>query len=309
MDVSVLICTWNNSARLAVTLEALTKCIRPPGLRWQVVVVNNRCTDDTDQVVRAFTGRLPLVGVFEPEQGLSHARNAGLRAASGKLVLFTDDDVRPYPDWLSAYWTSYQEKGSRCYYGGPVEPEFEADNFDRDLLPLAPYSVRGLDWGTEARALRPRELFIGPNWACPAEAVRKVGGFDPRLGLNSSRSTLCVAEETDLMRRLQRAGLAAWYVPGARLRHFVPAPKCTLEHIAERIAAGAAYRAERWLDYSNGTTILGVPLRLGRELLAAWVKWAGRRASGQKGYPEYIRWRRALGSLRGVRKRSRGTAA
>lgn len=112
MDLSVLMCTWNNCRRLAMTLEALARCAIPKGIGWEVVLVNNHCTDATDEVARVFQQRFPLRYVMEPEQGMSRARNAGLRAASGRLLVFTDDDVMPYRDWLCVLWFAYQEKPS-----------------------------------------------------------------------------------------------------------------------------------------------------------------------------------------------------
>jgi glycosyltransferase involved in cell wall biosynthesis len=48
MDISIVIPTWNNCRRLAQTLSALCGCDVPPALEWELVVVNNQCTDDTN---------------------------------------------------------------------------------------------------------------------------------------------------------------------------------------------------------------------------------------------------------------------
>ena len=84
--VSVVLCTWNNAKRLAITLDAISKCAFD--MKWELVVVNNNCSDETDQVVEACREKLPIVYVHETRQGLSRARNAGLSAASGELVVF-----------------------------------------------------------------------------------------------------------------------------------------------------------------------------------------------------------------------------
>ena len=82
MNVSVIICTWNNCRRLAITLDAISQCVIPPNLQWELVLVNNNCTDETQRVAREFANKLPLVYVEEPQQGLSRAKNKGLRVAS-----------------------------------------------------------------------------------------------------------------------------------------------------------------------------------------------------------------------------------
>ena len=48
--VSVAICTWNRSAVLGLTLDQLTRLRVPADVEWELLVVNNNCTDDTDAV-------------------------------------------------------------------------------------------------------------------------------------------------------------------------------------------------------------------------------------------------------------------
>jgi hypothetical protein len=51
MHVTVAICTWNRAGLLAQTLEQMRQLVIPPGVTWELIVVNNNCTDDTDQVI------------------------------------------------------------------------------------------------------------------------------------------------------------------------------------------------------------------------------------------------------------------
>jgi glycosyltransferase involved in cell wall biosynthesis len=305
MDVSVLICTWNNSRRLAITLGALGRCQIPEGLEWEVVVVNNNCTDDTDECIRQFASSLPIVHVHEPQQGLSRARNAGLAAATGSLILFTDDDVKPAPAWVAGYWNAFQEKRSGFYFGGPLRSEFEGTKPDAELLSLAPPSVRGLELGTSPTTLESRQFFVGPNWACPADVLRKVGAFDVRKGLDPSSGKVLVGEETDLMNRLNESGLRGWYLPESGVIHMVPAEKCSLEHVADRA------EAHRFNQISNspgiqarGHIIFGAPQWTYRATAMAWVKWLWARARGKPAYREYVEFREMVGTIRGFRART-----
>jgi glycosyltransferase involved in cell wall biosynthesis len=305
MNVSVIICTWNNAPRLATTLEAFQKCNVAGGIRWELIVVNNNCSDETDETIEAFAHALPIVHVREPRQGLSHARNAGLQAASGQLALFTDDDVKPVSKWIDAYWECFLSKPAGHYFGGPVESEFESAPPDPELIPLAPHSVKGLDLGTEARPLLTHEFFIGPNWACPTQAARTAGGFDPAKGLNPARSKVRVGEETDLMSRLKRLGLSGWYVPKAKIIHTVPAAKCTLAHIAERAEAYGEYAAAQYAERETAACSRSrPPMWMYRMALEYWVKWLSEKALGRKGYVNYIAWREMLGRIRAFRAMS-----
>ena len=88
MRLTVAICTWNRSALLDRTLAEFRKLTIPPGLDWELIVVNNNSTDDTDRVIAAHTGALPIVRILESKQGHCHARNTAVAAARGQLRTF-----------------------------------------------------------------------------------------------------------------------------------------------------------------------------------------------------------------------------
>ena len=149
MDISVILCTHNSDNRLRTTLESFCQLNRPEGVEWELVAVDNNSTDRTEKVIRTFEGRLPIDYVYEPEQGKSRALNTGVDVAQGELIVFTDDDVKPTPDWLGAYWEAYQKRPEGYYFGGPIDCEYEGDSPDDDLLQAAPPSVSGMDYGSE----------------------------------------------------------------------------------------------------------------------------------------------------------------
>lgn len=251
MDLSLIISTWNNAERLRDTLADLARCEVEAGVRWELVLVNNACTDATDAVAEAFAGRLPMRYLHEPRAGKSRAQNLALAQAGGGLIVFTDDDVYLPMDWLMCYWRAYRASPGRCFWGGSVRSHFEGTPPEPALRRIAPPSVAGLELGSRARALSEGEDFIGANWAVPAAALAEVGGFDPTMGLNAHPGRLTVGEETDLMRRLRRAGWEARYLPEAWLEHRVPASKCTREHIVARCVA--AFRDEAVQRYGSAS--------------------------------------------------------
>ena len=309
VGLSIILCTWNNATRLGTTLDAIARCFVPDSLFWELVLVNNNCTDHTDEVVARFTGSLPIRYVREPRQGLSCARNAGLKVASGRLILFTDDDVIPGPGWIAEYWKAFQARPSGYYFGGPLESEFEADAPDEELLRVAPPSVKGLGWGPSERELAPGEKFVSANWACPREALDAAGNFDTRFGLDPSSKLVRVGEESELMRRLQEAGWRSWYLPAARLRHFVPAQKSNLRHIVERREASRFCVAA--FD-SAGVPLGRRPLvtytRVVLGIVIWWLSWSYARSRGRNAHVEYVRLRRMIGRMRGIRHRRRAAA-
>jgi glucosyl-dolichyl phosphate glucuronosyltransferase len=313
MDVSVILCTWNNCRRLTITLGALRRCIIPANLNWELVLVNNSCTDETPSVAREFARHLPLLYVEEPRQGLSRARNTGTAAASGRLIVFTDDDVRPCPEWLVTYWDAYQERPVGFYFGGPITCEYETRPED-EVLRVAARSVTGVDWGSEAKVLPRTEPFLGANWACPADALRSAGGFDDRLGLDGSLGRRRVGEEFDLLDRLRGLGMAAWYLPRARVVHFVPKEKCGIEHVGAGAEAHGRYslHASAALPFQDRLNLrprpdgrdrmlAGVPWRVYLHLVALGFRWCLARVGGRKAYEEYALIRFCIGAMREYR--------
>ncbi|MDW8444478.1 MAG: glycosyltransferase family A protein [Acetobacteraceae bacterium] len=101
LPVSIVVCTRNRAESLGRTLAALARLEVAPLPAVELLVVDNGSTDGTAEVVRAaqVSFPYPLRLVPCPEKGLSRARNAGVLAARHDLVLFTDDDCLPEPDW------------------------------------------------------------------------------------------------------------------------------------------------------------------------------------------------------------------
>lgn len=271
MLVSVIFSTRNRAERLAVTLEAFRGLEVPAGVAWELVVADNGSSDGTADVIAHWAHRLPVHRVWAPEPGLSRGRNAALAAARGELILFTDDDVTVSSGWMAAYVQAYRTHGSDCFFGGPIESVFEGDPPPAAWRRLAPASIKGLDWGTEERHLGRGEYFIGPNWACAAQPVRRAGGFHPRMGLGV-RDGPGGGEELELMERLLAAGLRSWYVPSARLQHWVPASKTGSAHILARWEALAAVQAWRGKTAYRSGRFYRVPWRLYPEFGKALLK-------------------------------------
>jgi glycosyltransferase involved in cell wall biosynthesis len=91
MKLSVIIPAYNAAATLSEALHSVEQQHVQP---FEVVVVNDGSTDDTEKVVQSFMDRLPLVCVHQENAGLGAARNAGMRAAKGAAWVFLDaDDV------------------------------------------------------------------------------------------------------------------------------------------------------------------------------------------------------------------------
>ena len=101
MDLSVVICTRNRAHYLPKMLESLQR-LQAPGIHWELILIDNNSSDETLRILEQFRLDFPIPTqvIHEPKDGLSNARNTGWKAASGKIISFTDDDCYPQEDWL-----------------------------------------------------------------------------------------------------------------------------------------------------------------------------------------------------------------
>jgi glycosyltransferase involved in cell wall biosynthesis len=240
MDVTVAICTWNRARTLDATLSHLRQLRVPPQTTWEVIVVNNRSPDNTEEVIKRYVSVLPLRSVIEHQQGISHSRNRVLAEATGDLLLCTDDDVLVDPDWMQAYQRAAEAWPEATFFGGTIEPLFEAAPpswvLRNPKLVEGPFAVRRL--GAETRPLDPLELPFGANMAFRR---RNIEGLSFATALGRVGNGMVRGEESDFMRRLIDRGATGVWVGNARVRHFVPRERLTTRYIWNFfVSSGAA---------------------------------------------------------------------
>jgi glycosyltransferase involved in cell wall biosynthesis len=231
---SVVVCTQNRSRLLAeACAAALAVDYRPE--RWELVIVDNRSTDDTLAVARevaaAHPGRVRVVE--EPEIGLSAARNRGVAEAGGEVIAFLDDDAYPEPRWLATLAEALTAGGALAA-GGPVEPLYAGSLPPWFVDRYLPY-LTVWDRGPEPHDLAYNEYPRGANVAFHRRAFQRYGGFSTRLGRKGTSLLSC--EETELCLRIERGGDRVVYVPAARVRHRVAADRITRRWLIDRFAA------------------------------------------------------------------------
>jgi len=181
----------------------------PAHVGWEVVVVNNNSTDNTDEIIEKFREHLPvpLKRVFEPQQGLSAARNAGLRAAVGEFIAYTDDDCLVDPDWLARIAQAFANDPQLAGVGGRIELRDPRD---------IPTTTRPSP--TPALISSGSQVFYsiaGCNMAFKREVFDAVGLFDPNFGAG----TPLPAEDSDFLYRAIKAGSKLMYLPDVVVRH------------------------------------------------------------------------------------------
>jgi glycosyltransferase involved in cell wall biosynthesis len=277
--LSVGICTWNRCELLRQTLEQMTRLRAPAGVTWEVVVVNNNCSDATDAVLAEFAAQLPLRRIFEATPGQSSARNAVVQAATGDYLIWTDDDVLVDPEWLVAYAGAFAARPDAVVFGGPITPWFEGT--PPAWLAAAFHKVSNayavLDLGSEPISLGHDAYPFGANMAFRTD-VLKGGAFDPTLGLRPGSSMR--GEEMVLIRDLFAAGEQGWWVPEAHVQHFVPRERQTLAYLKNYYRGAGQLLARLDEDVPGIGRFLGRPLWLWRQAVESEFRFRFRRIWG-----------------------------
>jgi len=275
MNLSVILCTYNRAGELRRTLESFCALAIPPALRWELIVVDNNSTDNTRSVADGFRGRLPLRCVFEPRQGLSAARNHGVRDATGEWIVFTDDDVDVDPAWLAQLWTAANAHPEASFLGGKVLPHWETEPprwLAENSATLLPGVTMHYDLGDAERFLSPEDdlMFFGANMAFLRRLLVGNAPFQESLGRQGA--DLIHGEESALMKHLLESGQQGLYVPGAVVRHHNPPTRMTERYVRQWFKGYGVTRVRNG-EARLGASCCGLPMRSVRRVLINAVKY------------------------------------
>ncbi len=213
LDISVVICTRDRP-------DMLRRCLRSILLNkvhpYEVVVVDQSTDDRTVEVVKESYGVLscPVRRVPTESRGLAIARNIGIKAAQGSVVVFTDDDCTADPNWLTAIAREFADNAVSCVCGHV----YPADHKER------PRQARISTLNHQRRRVvvgkcNPFLLGRGNNMAFRKSDLIKLGGFNEYIGVGSS---LYAGEDLDILYRLMEVNAPIVHSPYPIIYHSQP---------------------------------------------------------------------------------------
>jgi len=282
LAVSIVICTWNRCALLARTLEEMTKLSVPVGLAWEILVVNNNSTDQTEAVIQAFSSRLPLRSCFEPTPGKSHACNRALREARGKWILWTDDDVLVDRKWLTEFCGTAERAPDAAAIGGPILPWFPVspDELLVRVFPALCNGFCGIDHGRAERILENEDIY-GANMAFQ---LSKIGGLQFQHALGPNGASHKTGDDLDFIDRIrQGSGIVVWS-PEMRVQHYIDPSRMTVPYLAKyyRDWARQELRRSRKPVMQSGAVLAGAPRWLWKSTIVSFLRWQATRLFGSR---------------------------
>ena len=280
-DVSVVISTYNRARSLVLTLERLVRQETPPGLNYEIIVVDNNSTDNTRALVEGVRSRgfKQLLYHFESRQGVSYGRNTGISIARAPIVAFTDDDNDVSPAWVATIKATFDTHPEVDVLGGPILPRWPlAPPRWLDRRHWSPLAI--MDYGDRpflSNAARPI-CFLTANLAVRRKTFERVGAFSPSFPRG---------QDHEFLLRFWRAGGQAWYVPALVAYARIQPARLTRRYHREwhrrHGAAGASMRLQEsigplgsLLDAPvGGAALFGAPLFVYGELLRETKAWIG----------------------------------
>ena len=249
--MSLVIATYNRAEQLMVTLGSVAMQ-NAEAESWECIVVDNNSSDNTRERVEAFKSEhnsLNIRYIFEQNQGLSYARNAGIVASRGDIVAFIDDDERIVSDFVSAYIDLFDQHPDAMAAGGEIIAEYPTGR----PRWMSRYTERPIanpmSFGDRVKLFPSSRIPGGGNMAMRRRVFDSIGMFNTSLGRTGKR--LLGGEESDLFERIVKHEYRVYYAPRAVMYHIIPKEKLSRDYFV-RLATntGISQRTRAELNHT-----------------------------------------------------------
>ena len=238
-NVSIIICTRDRAEDLRKTLFSLEALYVPQEYRAELLIVDNASSDHTAEVVRqAHLPNLLTRSVYETKQGLSHARNRAIAETAGDILLWTDDDIIPPPNWIEGMCGPILSGKANAIAGGiRIAPHL--------MRPWMQEGHKQLFASTEEPAANNPVSMIGANMAFSRSVLSRVPAFDIELGAGA----LGFHEEFLFSQQIKKAGYKLGSAFDVQVEHHFDPARLTRESMitsAQKGGRSEGYLAHHW---------------------------------------------------------------
>ena len=265
--LSIIICTYNRAKYIGPLLDSISKNDYPTS-DYEIILVDNNCTDNTRGVCEQFVATHPEIRlryVVETEQGLSAARNKGIKEAKGEVIIYVDDDALVDTDYIRIYAEHFAAHPETMAAGGPIEPLYET----KEPSWMSPYTkallTAWMNYGDKVREYPNGRYPGGGNAAYRKVVFDKVGLFNTELGRKGT--ALLASEEKDIFDKMKALGMLVLYLPTPVLHHIIPQTKLEEDYFNRLTLQIGRSERMRTCAISKGKYL--------KRLLSEGVKWGG----------------------------------
>jgi glycosyltransferase involved in cell wall biosynthesis len=223
---SVIIAVYDDWAPLNECLQSLAQLENAPS--FEVIVVDDGSSNGAPEFIRRWGNRYSLKLMGQPHRGIAAARNLGLQASSGAILIFTDADCRFDPNCLNNL-TRVVENSEHDYF----------------QLYLTGYGANLIGKAEELRLMTFQKRILQPDGRVQylntaGFAIRR-SQVDLKRGLFDS--SVPRGEDTLLLAELMRSGSLPFFVKNARIVHAIPLSltECLVKDVRSAYLERAVY--------------------------------------------------------------------
>ena len=212
-DLSFIVCTRNRCGLLAKCVRSIAEQTKPESSP-EIVVVDNGSNDDTRSRIREMQQEFPqLKYCYEPDPGLSHAKNRGIKEATAEWIFFVDDDATVCDGFVQRLRNTISRFDFDCI-GGRYLPVFNSSPpswlpDDYGLMELLAEEVSEVEKG----------WLSGGVMGFRKDVVSVIGDFSRRLGMRGKN--IGYGEEILFQKKLRAGGFKIGFDPELIIHHVV----------------------------------------------------------------------------------------
>ena len=249
--ISIIICCYNSAWIIGRTLDGLKAQIVPVNLDWEIVLVDNNCTDNTVGIARRAMqdSNIDFTIVNEANSGLFYARKKGIDMAKYDIVLYCDDDNILCPDYVYTMYTIMQNDKRIGAAGGKGIAEFQAKPENEVLKRISGYAVGSqLDGRTD--------WLFGAGVTLRTELVRDVYYNQHCYLIGRKGDMLLSGDDSELVMSMVNRGYRIYPTDDVYYTHVLKAYRLTNEYCIRMhegfVLPGIAIESMRAAMYETG---------------------------------------------------------
>lgn len=219
-EISLVICSYNRQKFIGGALKSLLSQTLSND-RFEIVIVNNNSTDNTERIVKDFINENPQLNytyVVEKTQGLSAARNRGIKESKSPLITFMDDDGEATQEFLEVIVDYMDTNPQVSGIGGKVLPIYESEE-PKWLNPWLGGMLTIIDFGEKEFIFKGKKYPAGCNMTYRKELLEQVGGFNEKLQWR--------VDDKYIYYEIQKVNRNIMYLPKAVVYHNIDAYRVT----------------------------------------------------------------------------------